>query len=121
MSTKKTSVNSFVNQFLAYVKGDSAEAQAEKAWRQAKSALNSEIARLDAVTVDLETDIENAQEALSKARINNGNQIEDRSAYLVNLLRAKNTLQAAEENLNEHLAKFEFFQTEIQNLEAESK
>jgi chromosome segregation ATPase len=119
MSTKKTTVNSFVNQFLALVKGDSAEAQAEKAWRQAKSALTSEIARLDADTVDLETEIETCQELLTKARVNNGEAILDRADYLTNLLQAKNDLIEAENELAEHEAKLEFYKSELESLQSE--
>ena len=115
----KTKVTSFVNQFLAYVKGDTAQVQAEKVFRQAQSALNVSISSLTGDTVNFEDAISEAQENLAAARINKGLAITDRSAYVSQLLSAKNRLTTAEENLEAHNQKLDFLKETLAALEKE--
>lgn len=115
----KTKVTSFVNQFLAYVKGDTAQVQAEKVFRQAQSALNVSISSLTGDTVNFEDAITEAEENLLAARINKGLAITDRSVYVSNLLSAKNKLTTAEENLEMHNQKLNFLKETLTALEKE--
>jgi len=115
----KTKVTSFVNQFLAYVKGDTAQVQAEKVFRQAQSALNVSISSLTGDTVNFEDAITEAEENLLAARINKGLAITDRSVYVSNLLSAKNKLTTAEENLEMHNQKLNFLLQTLSGLEKE--
>ena len=115
----KTKVTSFVNQFLAYVKGDTAQVQAEKVFRQAQSALNVSISSLTGDTVNFEDAITEAEENLLAARINKGLAITDRSAYVSQLLSAKNKLTTAEENLEMHNQKLDFLKQILAALEKE--
>jgi hypothetical protein len=115
----KTKVTSFVNQFLALVKGDSATVQAEKVFRQAQSALNVQISSLTGDTINFEDSLQEAQESLKKAMVNNGQSISDRAKYVSLLLECKNRVTAAEEDLESHKAKLAFLKDSLAALEAE--
>lgn len=115
----KTKVTSFVNQFLALVKGDSATVQAEKVFRQAQSALNVQISSLTGDTINFEDSLQEAQESLKKAMVNNGQSISDRAKYVSLLLEGKNRVTAAEEALESHKAKLAFLKDSLAALEAE--
>lgn len=117
MNTK--TVKSFVKGFLALVKGDTDEAKAEKVFRQAQSALNTQTAILTGDSVRKEDAVAEAQEKLENARVNNGNIISNRETYVQNLLDAKNALTEAEEALDKHEAKLEFLKEELTNLESD--
>lgn len=112
-------VKSFVKQFVAAVKGDTAEAQAQKVLRQADSALQTQIASLNGDTIVLEDAVTAAKERQANARINNGNNIGDRSSYVRNLLDAKNAVTLAEEALKTHKEKIEFLKAELASLNEE--
>lgn len=118
MSNAKT-IKSFVKQFVAIIKGDDAQAQGEKVFRQAQSGLNTHISNLNGELVDCETRVEDAKEALGIALVNNGKTISDRGRYVSDLLNAKNTVTAAEEVLEKHKAKIEFLVDRLKELEAE--
>lgn len=115
----KTKVNSFINSFVALVSGETDTVLAEKVWRQAESALASQIPALKGDLVALEDKVDEAKEFLSKARLNNGQLIEKREAYLSGLLIAKNAVILAEENLAEHKEKIAFLEEELKNLSEE--
>ena len=55
-------MNSFVKQFVAAVKGDDVEVQAQKAWRSAESALKVQIAAREGDTISLEDAVNQAKE-----------------------------------------------------------
>lgn len=112
-------VNSFVNQFLHYVKGDTAQVQAEKVFRQAQSALNVSISSLIGDTINYEDAIAEAKENLIAVKINKGLAISDRSTYVSNLLYAKNKLTTAEENFEMHNQKLDFLKKTLAELEKE--
>ena len=110
---------SFIKEFVAVVKGDDAEASAQKALRQADSALQTQIASLTGDTITLEDKVTAAKEAHVLARVNNGNVITDRSVYVRNLLNAKNAVTVAEEELKAHKEKIAFLQGELKGLSEE--
>ena len=117
----KTTVNSFVKQFIAAVKGDDVEVQAEKVWRQANSALKSSISSMEGDLIEKEDKVTEAEEKLAKARINKGYTISDRSSYISNLISAKEGLKKAQKELDAHIATIEFLKEEWENLKKEVK
>lgn len=106
MSVSKT--KSFVKEIVALLKGDDNEATAQKILRQADSAFKTQIASLTGDTISLEDAVENAEEELRLARLNHGQLIGNRNAYISNLLSAQNRLVDAEEALEAHVAKLAF-------------
>jgi hypothetical protein len=116
MSVSKT--KSFVKEVVAILKGDDAEATAQKILRQADSAFKTQIASLTGDTIALEDRLEDAVEALRLARLNNGRVISDRNSYVRNLLDAKNNVTYAEEALEAHNAKLVFLKEQADLLEA---
>lgn len=112
-------IKSFVKGFVALVKGDDVTAAAEKAFRQASSALKSQINSLEGDTVTFEDAVTDAKEAQGNARINNGVAITNRDQYVKNLLNAKNKVTDTEEALEIHTKKIEFLRDELVALELE--
>lgn len=112
---------SFIKQFIATVTGDDSAAKAEKVYRQAKSALQSQISSAEGDTINLEENVINANEALALTRVNNGNMITDRPAYVANLLKAKNTVTQTEDALKAHQDKIAFLKSESENLDKEEE
>ena len=62
--------------------------------------------------------VEDAEEALRLARVNNGTLITDRNQYVRNLLDAKNALVYAQDALEVHLEKIAFLQEQYDSLDA---
>ena len=112
-------MNSFVKQFVAAVKGDDVEVQAQKAWRSAESALKVQIAAREGDTISLEDNVNLAKENLAQARINFGETISDRETYIDTLIEAKNELTEAEEELSLHMEELNFLKEEYKALNAE--
>ena len=117
----KTKVKSFINSFVTLVSGESDTVLAEKVWRQAESALASQIPALKGDLVTLEDKVEEAKEVLAKARLNNGTLINRRESYVEGLLIAKNAVTIAEENLADHKEKIAFLEAELKNLSEEEE
>ena len=111
-------LNSFVNQFAAIIKGDDAEARAAKAWRQAESALKVQIASLNGDLIRKEDDVTNAEDNLSKARVNYGKEITDRDAYIANMIQSKETLKGYQKTLDAHKATIAFLEEQYASLKA---
>ena len=114
-----TKTKSFIKSFVATIKGDDAEAQAAKVWRQAESGLTMHIASLKGDLIRKEDAVTDAQEVLDSARINSGKSITDRDQYVSNLLLAKEKLNRAEKELAAHQATIKFLEDEYNNLKAE--
>lgn len=112
-------VKSFVKSFVAKIQGDDATARAEKAFRQADSAIRTQINSLNGDTISKEDAVTEAKERQAEARINNGAPITNRDAYVRALLDAKNVVTQAEEALEKHNSKIVFLQSELDALTAE--
>jgi len=112
-------VKSFVKEFTARVKGDDVTAQAEKALRQADSALNIQISVMTGDTVKFEDAVETAKEELAMARVNSGEPISNRDTYVKILIAAKNELSDAEENLEAHIKTLAFLKETLASLGTE--
>lgn len=120
MSTNTTvKMKSFVKEFIAVVVGDDATAKGEKVFRQASSALNTQIASLKGDLISKEDALEEAKDAQKLARVNKGNFITDRNDYVAQLLSAKNTVTQAEEALELHKKKIAFLESELASLNAD--
>jgi hypothetical protein len=105
---------SFVKQFIALIKGDDAEALAQKVFRQRSAALTAHIAVAKSETLVLEDKLEEAIEAQNSARLNHGNSISDRDNYVASLIIAENNVIEAKENLEAHLEKISFLEKELE-------
>ncbi len=112
-------VNSFVKSFVAIVTGDDSTAKAEKAKRQADSALKTHISILKGDVVAKEDAVTAAQENLATAVVNNGIAIGDRDSYVEGLFYAKNKLTSAEQDFKKHEEKIAFLQSQLEALDAE--
>jgi len=99
---------SFVEEAVALIKGDSAEATAIKIQRQANSALDVQIAVNHGKTVGYEDEVEAAKEQLHFAKLNHGVVITDGDSYVEKLIIAKNHLIISEEALVAHLETIDF-------------
>ena len=117
--TTSTKIKSFVKQFVATVQGEDANAKAQKVLRRADSALKSQIPSLEGDLISLEDNLESAKEKQALARINNGKSIDSSELYISNLLRAKNAVTEAEENLELHKEKIAFLKSELLALDEE--
>ena len=117
--TTTVKMKSFLKEFVATVKGDSAEALGQKVLRKVDSALQVQIASLTGDIIGLEDTVETAKENLSLARINKGVLFTDGAAYIQNLLRAKNAVTEAEEALELHKEKIKFLKAELKALDEE--
>ena len=112
-------MNAFMKEFVAIIKGDDAEAQAAKVWRQAESALKVQIANLEGDLINKEDQVTQAKEILAKARANNGKEIIDRRDYVQNLLNAQESLIDAIYRLEEHKNTIEFLKDQYDELKSE--
>jgi len=117
----KTVLNSFCKEFIAKVKGDDVEAQAEKVWRQANSALKSSISSMEGDLIEKEDRVTEAQEKLMGARINNGKAITDRTYYISQLLDAEEGVRIAQKHLDAHIGTITFLKEQHESLMKEEK
>lgn len=114
-------MNSFIKQFIAIVNGDDAAVTAQKAWRQAESALKVEIAAREGDSISKEDDVTTAKEKLSLALVNNGKPIENRTEYIDNLITAKNNVSKAEKALHIHNVGLTFLKDSYIQLKANNE
>lgn len=112
-------MKNFVKSFVAIVSGDTAEAQALKALRQADNSLKSHISALNFETLTLEDAVEKAKENEELATVNFGRVIDQKETYVRNLFDAKNSLTSAEEALRKHKEKIAFLQGKLDSLDKE--
>jgi len=114
-------VKSFIKGFVALVQGDTAEATAQKVFRQVQSALNTQIAIMTGDQVAKEESVSDAKERYEKARLNNGKELAsgDRTQYVRALVSANNSVKEAEEALDLHKETLQFLKNELVSLESE--
>lgn len=109
----KSKLQSFKDQFVAFVKGDDEGVLAEKVYRQKQAGLTSHISSYEGDIVDLEVKVEEAEENLVKARLNYGILITNRSNYVLQLVNAKNALEDAKEKLEDKKDVIKFLKEEL--------
>jgi hypothetical protein len=112
-----TQLTTFVKEFLAIIKGDDAEAKAQKAYRSAMSALKTQISSLEGDTIKFEDEVEEAESKFNLAKVNSGEPIVDRNKYVQNLLVARRQLIDAEEALENHLEKIEVLRSTFEEIQ----
>ncbi len=102
----------FIQEVLAKLKGDGAEALAAKVGRKALSAFEGQIASLNSKKVDLENALEEAQEALDGATypttVFSSNQ-----SYIDSILRAQKQVDEAQENLDSTNKALDYFNSKL--------
>ena len=119
----KTNAGSFLNQFVALVQGDDATVQAEKTWRQAKTSVETQLAALKGETFDIQQQVEEAEEKLRLATLNNGKSIDGKSGrteYISQMIQAQNKLTESKEALVEHEKTVSFLETRLEFLKVEA-
>jgi len=114
-------MKSFIKECVAVIKGDDAEAVGQRILRQADSGLKTQIAVMNGDTIRYEDAVENATEALRLARVNNGEVIADRDLYVETLIKRKNQLTKATEELESHLETLEFLKETLSSFDKEEK
>ena len=116
MSSVKTTTKmvSFVKQFVALIEGDTAEATAQKTFRQADSALKTHIAILKGELITKEDAVEAAEKYQEYALVNFGKEITDRDSYVSTLIKAENKLTEAKDALSTHKEKIEFLEGKLE-------
>lgn len=112
-------MNSFIRQFIAAIKGNTNEVEAQKAWRKAESAIRAQIAIKEGDIISLEDKVESAKEGLNSARVNGGEEIRDSVKYVTNLIKARNILTTAEYTLEENIELIKFLKEEYELLKKE--
>lgn len=111
-----TKTTSFIAQFVAIIKGDDAEVQAQKAWRQAENAIQTQIHSLQGETMTFEDKLEVARENAANALVNNGQLIADKQRYVRDLIEAENKVTLAEETLKNHKETVALLQSKLKEL-----
>lgn len=111
--SKSKLVMSFVDQFVALVKGDESAVVGAKVLRQRLSALNTHFYNAKGNSEEFEEKVTEAKENLVKARLNFGKVITNRDAYVVGLISANNDIAKAEQALEDHLAVIAFLEAEL--------
>jgi DNA repair exonuclease SbcCD ATPase subunit len=106
----------FINQFVALIKGDDAEVLAQKVQRKAESALETRLASLKGTVVDMEDKVTDAEENLQNARVNYGKEITDRDYYIDNLINANLRLEEAKTNLENLKYTIEYLNGELKQV-----
>ena len=102
--------------FRSHLTGDDNTVVAEKRWRQANAAFTSHLAQMNGKTVDFEDNVESAKENYKLACINNGNPIDDKAAYVRNVINAHNNVTKAEDALHDHLVELNALEGVISEL-----
>lgn len=88
----------FINQVIARLKGDNAEVLANKIARKGLSAVEGQLASLNSKRVDLESAVEDAEEALIAAKFPI-ELISSNEMYIKEILSAQNKLNNAKAEL----------------------
>ena len=111
--TKVTKVTNFIKQVTAQLTGDQNTVIATKNARKADSALNGQLAALNSKLVDLESLVEDAEEALYLAKYPK-TLITDNQSFLNNIKKASEAFETAKDNVANVEESIAFF-TALQN------
>lgn len=102
--------NSFIKLILAYLKGDEAEAKAIRIQKRGSAVLGIEISSLRSKILQVEDQVEQCKEELTRATINNGDISFSEDTYITRMISAKNNLVQHENKLKDLREKLEFFE-----------
>jgi hypothetical protein len=109
-----STISNFVNTVIAIIKGDDAEVIGLKYKKELFAVLTAQIAVKVCRTLSLEG-IEDAEDNLNKARVNNGTLIVNDDQYIQKLLDAKFKFDQAASDLSDHKQDIEFLKKELEN------
>ena len=114
-----TKMKSFVKEVIARMKGDDAEAQAQKNYRKASAAVSATIASLGAKLVDDENTLEDAQENLASTKwpttlIGSG------ETYLANVKGAQESVDAAQDKVEQTQKSIAYWQVFLSEMDSEA-
>lgn len=114
MGTSKAKVataklNSFGKEVLARLVGDNNEVLAQKITRKSMSAVNGQIASLNAQLVDAELEVDNAKERLADAKYP-ASYPSNNQAYCQAVVDASNRLEDAQDKVDAFKESIEFFE-----------
>ena len=98
----------FIQEVVARIKGDDAEALASKIARKALTSVDSQIAALKSKEVDLENEVEDAEEALKDAKFPT-EQISKGQSYIQGIQDAHGVWTTKSEELAELRESIKFF------------
>lgn len=111
-------VKSFIKEVVARVAGDNAEVTAQKNYRKASSAIQSQIAALKAKEVDDEAALDTENENLENAKFP-VTLITDNRSYTSNIKMCYDRVQQATKNLNDTRESIYFFENLLKQYDAE--
>lgn len=112
-------VSLFVQQFVAFVKGDNAELSAIKVKKNAIIALKSKISALEGNIFDKQNEIEDQSEKCEQAIINYGNSDVNREQYCNNLVKENAKLEDLKDDLEGLTKAQEFFKSTLAKIEGD--
>lgn len=108
--------NFFLAQAMAYITGDTDTSRALKIQKQAISGLKTQISNMEAETINKEEVVDDATEAFKKAFVNSGvlmSSSAERTQYVTNLVKSKEAITDAEEDLASHVATISFLKEQL--------
>ena len=95
-------LKNFLETCIAKISGDDAKAKSLKIQRKATAYIKSQISAKEARALDLETEVEEAQEEMAMIIINQGEAITDNKEYIRKLLVGKANVVEAQKVFEEH-------------------
>jgi hypothetical protein len=110
---------SFLKEVIARVKGDQAEVVAQKNYRKATSAINSQLATLKAKEVDDEAAVDQAKENLDNAKFPT-TLISDNKYYVGDIKKQFDALEQAKETLTATRDSIKYFESLLVEFDVES-
>jgi hypothetical protein len=110
MNTEIKKGKLFIAEVTARLKGDADGVLAAKIARKAISAVDSQLAALRAKEVDLENQLEDANESLKNAKYPI-EMITDGQSYIKGIQRAQESLDKAKDDLNDVIDSIQYFET----------
>lgn len=107
-------MTNYVKLFIAFVKGDEAEATAIKNQAKAIALIKAQIAQKEAKRLSLVEDVSEMETNLVNARLNGGELIgKNADLYLSNLVNAYEKLDSTKQSLENLDKEIEFFKNEL--------
>lgn len=116
-----TTIKSFVKGYLALVKGDNETAQAEKSFRYAKSALTSQISKMEGDIIAKEEKLTDAKEYADKALLGHGSPLTEytRDNYVSDLIKSEENVKSAQKALDQHKGTIDFLKEKLAKITAD--
>lgn len=110
-------MNNYIDQFLAFMAGDTDATKAYKSQRQLDSALKTQISNMEGQLITKEDAVSFAEEKFKKQRVNYGvimTADSERAEYVKKLIEAQQELEDAKEALEQHKKTYEFLKEQLE-------